>query len=71
MILNLGEVMATDEAIEHIDRNYMMAALSWHGIGLGSTDSVHARTSTHEWNGAKFLIITEDERTHVFLLQEG
>ncbi len=68
MILNVGEVVVTDEAMKHIDHNYMMMALSCHGIGLGRTDGEIQKTSTHEWNGATFLIITEGDRTHIVLL---
>ena len=68
MILNVGEVVVTDEAMKHIDHNYMMMALSCHGIGLGRTDGETQKTSTHEWNGATFLIITEGDRTHIVLL---
>lgn len=71
MILDLGKVVATQEATRHIDHNYMMMALSCHGIGLGRTDGKRAKSSNYEWNGTEFLIVTEDEMTHVVLIQEG
>ena len=69
-MINLGSVEVTDGVLRGVDHTYVITALSAHGIGLGSTDEDDVRCSTYEWNGTKFLIVTEAEKTSVFLPRE-
>jgi glutathione peroxidase-family protein len=70
MILDLGEVVTSRGVMKSIDHYYMMTTLSCHSIGWGCKEEDGVRYSTYEWNGTKFLITTEGEKTHVFLPRE-